>query len=674
MSPGAEPVAGAGAPAGAAGGVEPGKPLLFEVAWEVCAQVGGIYTVLRSKAPATVRRWGDAYCLIGPYREASARIELEPQPLLRSAPPGPGAVGVIQDALGALALRGIRLHFGRWLVTGRPQVILVDVGSVRERLAEIKYYLWKDNGVGSPEGDGEFDEVVGFGWVVCELLAAVAQRAGRRPVLAHFHEWQGAAGLPMVRHRRLPVGTVFTTHATLVGRNLSASHADLYGELPRIDAAAVAAAHGFGHRHALEGAAAAAADVFTTVSGITALEAERFLGRRPDLLLPNGLNIERFAAPHEFQVLHRQNKERIHEFVMGHFFPSYTFDLDRTLYAFTAGRYEYRNKGLDVFIEALHELNRRMQAERSPTTVVAFIVTRAPYRALNVDTLNRQAMFNELRDACEAIQQDMGRRLFHAVAHGHLPTVEELLDEYAAVRLKRMMYAWRSSPPPTIVTHDLVDDGRDPVLCHLRHRGLLNLAEDRVKVVFHPEFMSVTSPLLGLEYDQFVRGCHVGVFPSYYEPWGYTPLECIISGIPAITSDLSGYGDYLMRHFPEHDAAGMFVARRRGVPFEHTVRQVADWLHALTRMSRRERITLRNLAESHAEHFDWKNLGRHYAAAQQLALDRRLGRGTVPADPEAQAAPGSAPGPAPAEAPSPALRAARRRTRSRRAAPGEPDA
>ena len=484
---------------------EPESALLFEVAWEVCAQVGGIYTVLRSKAPAMVRRWGDAYCLVGPYREASARVEFEPQP-----PPA-----FIREGMDALIVAGVRVVFGRWLVTGHPQVVLIDVESAGFRLAEMKYHLWKDNGINSPDNDREYDEVVAFGFLAADFLMAVQQRAGQRPVLAHFHEWQGAAALPVLRHRQARLATVFTTHATLVGRNLCAANANIYDNLPGIDAGASAAAHGYAHRHAMEGAAAQSADVFTTVSGITALEAEQFLGRRPEMLLPNGLNIERFAAPHEFQVLHRAAKQAIHEFVMGHFFPSYTFDLDRTLYVFSAGRYEYRNKGLDVFIEALWKLNRRMKADGTTTTVVAFIVTRAPHRALNVETLNRQAMFNELRDTCETIKDDMGRRLFHTVATGRLPVIEDLLDEYAAVRLKRMMYAWRSSPPPTIVTHDLLDDAHDPVLCHLRHRRLLNMEDDRVKVVFHPEFMSVTGPLLGMEYDQFVRGCHLGVFPSY---------------------------------------------------------------------------------------------------------------------------------------------------------------
>ena len=594
--------------------VRTASSLLFEIAWEVCSQVGGIYTVLRSKAPATVRRWRDAYYLVGPYREASAKVELEPHP----------PAGVIKSAIEELGRRGIRVHFGRWLITGRPQVLLMDLASVAPKLGEIKYHLWKDNGIVCPEAEFEFDESCGFGYAVAELFDALALNNADRPVLAHFHEWQGAAALPMLRHRQTKVATIFTTHATLVGRSLSAANADLYDHLNRIDGGAVAHEHGFGHRHAMEGAAAQAADVFTTVSDITALEAKQFLGRQPEVILPNGLNIERFAAPHEFQNLHRENRDRIHEFVMGHFFPSYTFDLNQTFYIFTSGRHEYRNKGWDVFIEALHELNQRLRADGATVTVIAFIITRAKYHAPNVETLNRQAMFNELRETCEAVSEEMGRKLFHAVARGKMPNMEDLLDEYAAVRLKRMMYALHEGPPPTIITHDLLNQDADPVLQHLRSRGLWNLPEDRVKIVYHPEFMMATSPLLGLEYDQFVRGCHLGVFPSYYEPWGYTPLECIVRGVPAITSDLSGFGTYVQENLADHEDGGLYVARRNHTPFQETVHQVAAWIYGLTRMSRRQRIALRNTTESYADHFDWTRLINHYNDAYRLAFDRRF--------------------------------------------------
>ena len=589
-----------------------GRPLLFEASWEVCSQTGGIYTVLRSKAPAAVSRWGDNYQLIGPYHEAAARVEFEPAPL-------DGPVGA---AVEVLRQRGVEIHTGRWLITGRPRVILINVRSAFARLSEWKYFLWNDHGINYPENDWQVDEHVAFGYLVADLLRAVRDRTGSQPLLGHFHEWQAAVAIPVLRHRQVPVATVFTTHATLVGRSLSAANVDLYDWLPMIDGEAVANQHQFIHRFRLEKAAAATADIFTTVSGITALEAEQFLGRKPDVLTPNGLNVERFSAPYQFQNLHRENKELIHEFVMGHFFPSYTFDLDRTLYIFTAGRYEYRNKGFDVVIESLYQLNQRLKADPQGVTVICFIIAPAPYRNLNVVALNRQAMFHELRETCESIKEDMGRRLFQTIAHGRMPNMEDLLDEFAMVRLKRMGYAWRQGPPPTIVTHDLTDDGGDQVLNHLRHRNLLNWPDDPVKVVFHPQFITSTSPVLGLEYDQFVRGCNLGVFPSYYEPWGYTPMECVIRGIPAITSDLSGFGAYAMNHFPDHDDNGIFVAHRRGATFASTASQVTSWLYALTRMSRRERIGLRNRVESHAEHFDWSNMSQYYRAARRRAFQK----------------------------------------------------
>jgi glycogen(starch) synthase len=621
----AKPPAGAVSPAldpASAPSPDCDRPYIFEVAWEVCSQTGGIYTVLRSKAPAATSRWSDGYWLVGPYREQSARIEFEP------AQPD----GLIGEVIEELRAKGTIVHAGRWLITGRPQVLLVDLSSVERSLAELKYYFWRDVGIGTPD-DFETNGIVMLGYAVADLLEAVHKRVGPRPMTAHFHEWQGAAALPILKVRKANFPTVFTTHATLVGRAVSSASGELYEHLRQIDGDAVAREHGFLHRHQIEKAAARSADVFTTVSGITGIESEQFLGRKPDFLLPNGLNVERFAAPYQFQNLHRRSKERIHEFVMGHFFPSYTFDLDRTLYIFTAGRYEYRNKGFDVFIESLYHLNQRLKAEPTGVTVVAFIIAPAPYRSLNVATLNRQAMFRELQTACGAISEEMGRRLFRTVALGRLPTMDDLLDEYRRVWLKRMMHAWHQGPPPVIVTHDLLEDSEDRVLGHLRHRGLINMEDDPVKVVFHPQFITSTSPVLGLEYDQFVRGCNLGVFPSYYEPWGYTPMECVIRGIPAITSDLSGFGAYVMNHFADHNEDGIYVARRRGVGFHETVAQVTGWLYQLTRMSSRDRIELRNRVERHAEHFDWSNLSRYYRAARRRAFEMYYpGREIVPRD------------------------------------------
>jgi glycogen(starch) synthase len=358
------------------------------------------------------------------------------------------------------------------------------------------------------------------------------------------------------------------------------------------------------------------------------VEAEKLLGRKPDLILPNGLNIQRFAALHEFQNLHRQYKEEIHEFVMGHFFPCYTFDLENTLYIFTSGRYEYRNKGMDLFIEALYRLNQRLRWMPQRPTVVAFIVTKAATRNINVGVLQSQGMFKELQGVCHKMQENMGPRLTYAAAHGRLPTLDDLVDEEERMRLRQAIHAWRSGRQPPIVTHDLADDANDPILKHLRHRGLFNSGDDPVKVVFHPQFVTATSPMLSLDYDQFVRGCHMGVFPSYYEPWGYTPMESIALGLPAVTTDLCGFGSYVNRTIPDHDQQGIKVLDRHK-SFEDATNELVDHLVQFAMLTRRQRIELRNKVERLGERFDWSVLISCYHDAHAMALSRR-GVGVLP--------------------------------------------
>ena len=361
----------------------PAEPLLFEVAWEVCWQLGGIYTVLRTKAPAMLQRWGERYCLIGPYNPATAAYEFDEQP----------AEGIYRDAIDGLAQAGIPAKFGRWLIPGRPKTILIDYRARYSSLGADKYALYKDHGISTPPDDGEVNEVTAFGFATAEFFARLSNVAGNRPILAHFHEWMAGVAIPRIAHLRLPIATVFTTHATLLGRYLAGDMANFYDQLPHINADEMAAKYQIYARFAIERAATHACTVFTTVSEVTDAEAQQLLGRKADAIVPNGLNIQRFAALHEFQNLHQTYKERIHEFVMGHFFPSYTFDLDKTLYFVTSGRYEYRNKGFDLFIEAMYRLNQRLKNVPDRPNVVAFIVTRAPTKHINVQTLQRQSMF-----------------------------------------------------------------------------------------------------------------------------------------------------------------------------------------------------------------------------------------------------------------------------------------
>ena len=591
------------------------EPLLMEFAWEVCNQVGGIYTVLRSKVPSMMSRWGSRYCLVGPYNPHTAEVEFEPAPL----------VGAVGQAVQRLREMGYRAHYGRWLVSGRPHAVLLDVGSVSGVLNEIKDRIWADHGIPASD-EPKVNDALAFGEMCRALLSMLAQEESqRRPVVAHFHEWQAGLAIPMLRKEHWPGSLVFTTHATLIGRYLATGNPSFYDHLPFRDGDQEAKNFNVHAQHQIEKAAAHGAHVFTTVSDLTAEECTHLLGRTPDMLLPNGLNIRRFTATHEFQTLHQQFKERLHEFSIGHFFPSYNVDLDNTLYMFTSGRYEYFNKGIDLTIEALARLNHRLREAASPVTVVFFIITKAAFRSINVRALQNRAMLNEFRTAANAVKESVGDGIFIAASSGEIPDLNVLMEDYWRLRLRRAIHAWKSKDPPGIVTHDLIDDANDPVLNQLRACRLFNLEDDPVKVVFHPDFVQATSPLFGMEYDQFVRGCHLGVFPSFYEPWGYTPLESIALGVPAVTSDLSGFGSYLKQLLPGHASKGIYVVPRRHNDFHRAAEELTDRLFRFASLGRRDRVMLRNSVESFSEHFDWHNLGRHYNEAHDLALERASG-------------------------------------------------
>jgi len=597
---------------------KPGTPsrteaLLFEVAWEVCQQLGGIYTVIRSKVPHMMECWGDRYCLVGPYDAARSAAEFEEAPLN----------GPIGETVEALRRLGLEVHHGRWLVTGQPRTVLLAPHSALARLGEIKRLLWDHHRIGVPGNDDMANRVLAFGYMVQQFFADLLGRLGKgRPVVGHFHEWMGGSSIPEIRRANLPLAVVFTTHATQLGRHLAPNDPGFYDHLPSINWSAEARRFRIEPQMLLERAAAHGAHVFTTVSDITSLECQHLLGRRPDLALPNGLNIERFVAMHEFQNLHLLYKEKINRFVMAHFFPSYTFDLDKTLYFFTSGRYEYRNKGFDLAIEAMARLNWRLRESGLDRTIVFFIITQRPFKSINAEVLRSRAVMEEMRATCDAIKDQAGERLFLATARGEAPDLGSLVDDTLRLRLRRMRLAWKTSRLPHVLTHDLLDEGRDEVLGQIRTCNLWNTADHRVKVIYHPDFITALNPLFGMDYAQFVRGCHLGLFPSHYEPWGYAPLECVASGVPAITSDLAGFGTYLFKHMPDHQAKGIFVLHRRHAAFDAAANELAGWMTDFVRQERRDRIAQRNRVEACGEQFDWDNLGKFYADAHQMALER----------------------------------------------------
>jgi glycogen synthase len=594
------------------------KKFLIEVAWETCNQVGGIYTVIRTKVPSMVEKWGNDYLLLGPYFAQTAAAEFESLPVTDETP--------LERTILWMREQGLTVYYGNWLITGKPKIVLFDFASIYDQVNAIKGRIWDNHKISTLGVEELVNQTIALGEMIRLFLGQLAQEnKSKTNIVVHFHEWMAATCLPDLKKEKVKISTVFTTHATMLGRYLAGNVPNFYDVIDRFDWHKEAKHYGIEAQACFERAAAQKADVLTTVSDITAKECQYFLGRIPELILPNGLNIQRFAALHEHQNLHSKYKKSISDFVMGHFFQNQPFDLDQTLYLFTSGRFEYTNKGYDLTLDALKILNKKMKEAGSKKTVVMFFITKQPYHSIDPEVLHSRAVLDEIRENCSAIEKEVGEKLFQASASSKdltLPDLNQFVDEYWRMRLRRTVQTWKTNSKPKVVTHLLKQE--DDIIRNLQRTGLMNNADDQVKIVYHPDFIVSTNPLFGLDYGQFVRGCHLGVFPSYYEPWGYTPLECMARGVPTVTSDLSGFGDYMMQIMRDYEQWGVSVVNRKTQNYEESAEQLANLLFKFVQQSQRDRITQRNRVESIADTFDWSNLRSYYDTAHELAVLKRV--------------------------------------------------
>lgn len=591
--------------------------ILLEVSWEVCNQQGGIYTVIRSKLPAIQNVWKDHYALVGPYLDPKVKAEIDPIE---------DPTDVFHKAVEKLRAMGFEVVYGRWLVTGKPKVILINPDRVFNRLDNIKQELQQHYQINTENVEPLANDTLLFADVVRNLLRVLTSKdvLGNNNLIAHFHEWMSVSAMLLAKAENLNFKSVFTTHATILGRFLAMNEENFYERLPEFDWQKEARHYGIEGQTQIEVNGAKHADIFTTVSEMTGKESEVLYGVAPQVITPNGLNTERFAAFHEVHKWHEEFKNRIHRFTVGHFFHNYAFDLNETLYFFSSGRYEFKNKGFDLTLDALRKLNLMMIENDIKKTVVFFLVTRRPTWSINPNVLESRGVMEEISRDCEAITKEVEEKLFFAATSSEkgsgLPNLNDLVGDYWKLRYRRTLQTWRSNQWPLIVTHNLKDDVNDDVLNYLRSKQMLNSPLDKVKIVYHPDFISSTNPLFGIDYDDFVRGCHLGIFPSYYEPWGYTPMECIARGVPTVTSDLSGFGNYVTGLDHNHEELGVNVLNSEGKSFEEASSELARYLFNFVKTSKRARMDMRNKLEDYSETFDWKELISYYQQAYLQAL------------------------------------------------------
>ncbi len=252
---------------------------------------------------------------------------------------------------------------------------------------------------------------------------------------------------------------------------------------------------------------------------------------------------------------------------------------------------------------------------------MVFIITKADTKGYRYDVLQNQFVYDELIHVCEQIGKEMPERILNQIIEKPEIETSKFITETERMYLKRIYYSWKKSGNPSVVTHEMQYPD-DIILQYIYKNNLLNQKESRVKIVYHPDFLSSFGSIIKLDYLEFIRGCHLGVFPSHYEPWGYTPMECSACGIPSITTDYTGFSLFLQKELPNHEEYGLFILNRKNTDYFYSVQRLAELIFYLISMDRRQRIALRNKVESITELFDWKNLIKYYLDAYKLALEK----------------------------------------------------
>jgi len=585
--------------------------ILFEVSWEVCNKVGGIYTVVKSKAAKMVENYKENYFLIGPYFASKA-------------------IGQFQEEIPAefckapfeeLKKNGIICHFGKWLIEGNPSVILVDFVNYNFRINEIKRELWDWYKIDSLRAQQDYSEPIVWAYCSGMLIEKLSKCFGNQKIAAHFHEWLSGAALLYLKKKNARIASVFTTHATVLGRTLASSNIDLYNIWDKINPDQEVYRYNVEAKHLVEKNSAFFADVFTTVSEITGMESSYLLKRKPDVLLPNGLDIKKFPTFEEVMIKHRLQRDRIREFMLYYFFPYYTFDPKETLIYFLAGRYEFHDKGIDIYIKALGKLNEKLKQAKTRKTIIAFVWVPANFRNIRPELIENKTLFQDIKDALEETLEDVEKNIIYSFVSDKKISKENLFEEDFLTEMKVRVGRFVKKGKPPLLTHDLYDEN-DTILKAIRAASLKNEEQDPVKIIYYPIYLSGADNLLNLNYYEAMQGSHLGIFPSYYEPWGYTPLEAGALGVPSVTTDLAGFGRFFCTECAQSDSPGIYVLKRLSKSDDDVVSQLVDVMFNYANFSKEERVANKLEARKVASLADWKSFVNHYISAHNLAVEK----------------------------------------------------
>ena len=531
---------------------------LFETSWEVCNKVGGIYTVISTKALNATHEFGDNYVLIGPdvWRDDKTNPEFTPDDTM-----------FLQWKTVA-AQEGLNVRTGRWNIKGQPRVMLVDFTPYFGQQNDIFARLWETYKLDSISGQWDYIEPALFGYAAGKVIESFTSYYREFPrVVAQFHEWMTGAGILYLEKNAPWITTAFTTHATVLGRSIAGNNRQLYSKLNEYNPVQTAHELNVTSKQSLEKITAAQADVFTAVSEITGRECLAFLDKKPDIITPNGFEDTFVPAPEDFEGSRNEAREKL--LTVAGALLGYTLPAD-TLLISTSGRYEYRNKGIDLFLSSLGAINKKCDCDRK---CVAFILVPAYHKGPRQD-------------------------LVTALSNGTFVTDS---DRY--------------------LTHGLHYVNDDPVIKQLISENIQNKETDSVKVIFVPSYLNGADGIFNKTYYELLIGFDLTLYPSYYEPWGYTPLESLMFHVPTVTTNLSGFGMWVNTYF-ENPGNGCLVVNRTDDNEKEVTGQMEEFIRRFMQMSREDMGTAREKAWEVSRIANWTTLFHYYTDAYTFALDK----------------------------------------------------
>ena len=535
---------------------------LFESSWEVCNKVGGIYTVLSTKAHTLQQSFKDKLIFIGPdvWDNTNAPDFIEDDVLFADW------------KTYTKTTENLKVKVGRWNVPGTPPVILVDFKPFFKERDAFFYSMWESFRVDSIQAYGDYDESCIFAYAVGKVIESFYHfyKLEDKKVAALFNEWMLGMGALYIQKQLPAIATLFTTHATSIGRSIAGNNKALYAYMDGYNGDQMAGELNMEAKHSLEKQTALHVDCFTTVSDITARECKQLLDKAPDIVTPNGFEPNFVPTDKEYdkkRTAARRDLLNVAEKLLG-----CPISPDAFLVS-TSGRYEYRNKGIDVFIEAM---NRVRTSGRLQREVVAFIMVPAWVRDARAD-------------------------------------LKEVIDKNIRTTSPMQM---------PFVTHWLNLMEQDKVLNYISHSGFTNSAADKLKIIFVPCYLDGRDGIFNIPYYDLLIGMDATVYPSYYEPWGYTPLESIAFGIPTITTDLAGFGLWAKKHVTGNNISeGVAVVNRDDFNYFEVADAITSSILTLAGKDKKEAEEIRKRSFCLAAKAEWSKFIVYYEEAFRIALE-----------------------------------------------------